>query len=43
MFFVYALQSDKTGRFYIGSTEDPERRLAERDADLCQPPKTGII
>jgi len=29
MAFVYILQSETTGRFYIGSTDDLERRLAE--------------
>jgi putative endonuclease len=29
MAFVYILQSETTGRFYIGSTHDLERRLSE--------------
>jgi putative endonuclease len=29
MAFVYILQSETTGRFYIGSTDDLERRLSE--------------
>jgi putative endonuclease len=29
MAFVYILQSEMTGRFYIGSTEDLEIRLSE--------------
>jgi predicted GIY-YIG superfamily endonuclease len=28
MGFVYILQSDATDRFYVGSTDDLERRLA---------------
>ena len=29
MAFVYVLQSETTGRFYVGSTDDVERRLSE--------------
>ena len=29
MAYVYILQSKSTGRFYVGSTSDLERRLAE--------------
>jgi putative endonuclease len=29
MAFVYILQSETTGRFYIGSTDDLERRISE--------------
>ena len=29
MGFVYILQSETTGRFYVGSTDDLERRLSE--------------
>ncbi|MGH9556552.1 MAG: GIY-YIG nuclease family protein [Terriglobales bacterium] len=29
MAFLYILQSDSSGRFYIGSTTDPDRRLSE--------------
>ncbi|MDO8664168.1 MAG: GIY-YIG nuclease family protein [Candidatus Liptonbacteria bacterium] len=32
MYSVYILQSDKNGRYYIGSTNDVERRLAEHNA-----------
>jgi putative endonuclease len=32
MFFVYILQSVLNGRFYIGYSESPERRLAEHNA-----------
>ena len=29
MCFLYILQSEITGRFYVGSTDDLERRLSE--------------
>jgi putative endonuclease len=29
MAFVYILQSEATGRFYVGSTSDLDRRLSE--------------
>ena len=29
MAFVYILESETTGRFYVGSTDDLERRLSE--------------
>jgi predicted GIY-YIG superfamily endonuclease len=29
MAFLYILQSETTGRFYVGSTPDLQRRLAE--------------
>lgn len=32
MGFVYILQSEKTGRYYIGSTVDVERRLGEHNS-----------
>lgn len=32
MNFVYILQSEKNGRYYIGSTNDLERRLSEHNA-----------
>ncbi|MFQ5811055.1 MAG: GIY-YIG nuclease family protein [Armatimonadota bacterium] len=31
-FFVYALRSESTGRFYIGTTNDVQRRLAQHQA-----------
>ena len=31
MYFVYILESLKTGRFYIGYSEDPERRLHDHN------------
>jgi len=32
--YVYILCSEKTGRYYIGSSSDPERRVKEHNADL---------
>jgi putative endonuclease len=32
MFFVYILQSQKNGRYYIGYSEEPERRLGEHNS-----------
>jgi putative endonuclease len=31
MYIVYILESLKTGRFYIGYSEDPERRLYDHN------------
>jgi putative endonuclease len=32
MFYVYILKSLKSGRFYIGYSEDPDRRLSEHNS-----------
>jgi putative endonuclease len=32
MFFVYILQSETSGRFYIGYSQNPDRRLAEHNS-----------
>ncbi|HBC87301.1 MAG TPA: hypothetical protein DCZ94_10130 [Lentisphaeria bacterium] len=31
MFYLYILQSESTGRFYVGHTEDLENRLLEHN------------
>jgi len=31
MFFIYILQSEKNGQYYVGHTDDPERRLNEHN------------
>ncbi len=31
MSYVYILQSERSGRYYIGSSEDPQRRLEEHN------------
>ncbi|MGE0586975.1 MAG: GIY-YIG nuclease family protein [Cyclobacteriaceae bacterium] len=32
MFYVYVLESEVNGRFYIGYSEQPDRRLAEHNS-----------
>ena len=32
MYYVYVLQSERTGKLYVGSTADPEARLAAHNA-----------
>lgn len=32
MYYVYILQSEKSGRYYIGSTNDLNRRLIEHNS-----------
>ena len=32
MFYVYILRSEKSGRYYIGYSENPEARLAEHNS-----------
>jgi len=32
MFFVYILRSEKNGRYYIGYSDDSERRLTEHNS-----------
>ena len=29
--YIYILQSEKTGRYYVGSTKDPESRLRKHN------------
>ena len=31
--YLYILQSDKNGRYYVGSCVDPDRRLAQHNAN----------
>jgi putative endonuclease len=31
MFYIYILQSNTSGRYYIGQTDNPDRRLAEHN------------
>ncbi|MDD3906023.1 MAG: GIY-YIG nuclease family protein [Candidatus Omnitrophica bacterium] len=39
MYFVYVIQSGKTGRYYTGSTENLERRLKEHNSDKVRSTK----
>ena len=34
MYYVYILQSDKTGVYYVGQTNDLERRLNEHNSTI---------
>ncbi len=36
MFYLYILQSDLTGGFYIGQTQDIDKRLARHNANQCR-------
>jgi len=36
MFYVYVLKSINHGSRYIGSTDNPEKRLAEHNAGKCR-------
>ena len=40
--YVYVLQSRKTGRYYVGSTQDPDQRLTEHNAGNTRSTKGGI-
>ncbi|WP_084438850.1 GIY-YIG nuclease family protein [Algoriphagus mannitolivorans] len=41
MYFVYILFSSKTGKFYIGSTDNPESRLKHHNAGSTPSTKSG--
>jgi len=36
VFFVYLPQSEKSGRYYVGCTEDVARRLAQHNAGMSK-------
>ncbi len=42
MFYVYILKSEKTGRFYIGHTQNIEIRLNEHNSGKSISTKSGI-
>ena len=39
MHYVYVIQSTKSGKYYIGSTEDLEKRLAEHNRNIMRSTK----
>lgn len=41
MFYTYVLQSEKTGKFYIGSTNNLKRRFSEHNAGQSTYTKTA--
>ena len=41
MFYIYILFSDKTNRYYIGSTDDLDRRLKHHNAGSTPSTKSG--
>ena len=42
MFFTYILQSTTTGRYYIGSTQDVQKRLLEHNRGKMKSTKHGM-
>jgi len=42
MFFVYVLRSEKTKRYYVGSTENLENRLEEHNSGETKSIRNGI-
>ena len=42
MFFTYILFSEKLNKYYIGSSDDPEKRLLRHNAGHSKFTKTGI-
>jgi len=42
MFFVYVLRSEVTGRRYVGSCQDLERRLAQHNARQSKATRPGF-
>jgi putative endonuclease len=42
LFFVYILRSEKDGRFYVGMTENVERRLKEHNSGKTKSTKAYI-
>jgi putative endonuclease len=41
MYYLYILFSSKTGKFYIGSTDNPEARLKHHNAGATPSTKSG--
>ena len=41
-YFVYILQSDSTGKYYIGCTDNVERRVFQHNAGYSKATKGGV-
>ena len=41
-YYIYIIQSEKSGKYYIGSSDDPERRLQEHNWSRTPSTKSGI-
>lgn len=41
MYYVYLLKSDKTGKFYVGQTNDLRNRFLEHNKGLSKSTKSG--
>jgi len=42
VYYTYILRSLRTGKYYVGSTEDLERRLQEHNGDLPNPGRSTL-
>jgi putative endonuclease len=42
LFFVYIIRSERLQRFYVGSTENLERRLQEHNAGKSKSTRAGV-
>ncbi len=41
-YYVYIIQSEKTGKYYTGSSEDPNKRLQQHNWSRTPSTKSGI-
>lgn len=41
-FFVYILQSEKTLKYYVGSSDDPDKRLIQHNNSASKSTKHGV-
>jgi putative endonuclease len=41
-YFVYILQSDSSGKYYIGSTDNIQRRVSQHNAGYSKATKSGV-
>jgi len=42
MYFTYIIKSDKSGRYYVGSTDNVSNRLKRHNSSRNKSTKTGI-